>query len=160
MATEIERKFLLTNDAWRAVVKSSSRYRQGYLANTEGGASVRVRVAGDQAALNIKGMTLGIQRPEYEYSIPVTDAEEMLDNLCIGPVISKTRYFVEHEGYTWEIDIFEGDNAGLVVAEIELSSVDEVFSRPDWLGEEVSHDPRYYNVRLVTHPYKDWPEAQ
>lgn len=156
MAIEIERKFLLVNDAWRASVRSQSYYKQGYLANIDGGASVRARIAGNKANLNIKSMTLGVSRHEYEYAIPLADAEHMLDELCVGPVIVKTRYFVDFKGHTWEIDVFEGDNAGLIVAEIELTSEDEVFERPTWLGEEVSDDPRYYNVRLAQHPYKDW----
>ena len=157
MATEIERKFLVTDDSWRDSVTKSSFYRQGYLANSEG-ASVRVRVADDKGYLNIKSMTLGVSRHEFEYVIPVIDAEEMLNDLCVGPKIEKTRYFVDHGGHTWEVDVFEGDNDGLVVAEIELGSEDEAFERPPWAGEEVSHETRYYNVCLVKHPYKDWKD--
>ena len=113
-------------------------------------------MAGARAYLNIKGATLDIARSEYEYPIPVEDAEEMLDNFCHRPLIEKTRYLVRHGKHTWEVDIFEGDNAGLMVAEIELSDEHEPFEKPDWVGEEVSHDPRYYNVSLVEHPYKDW----
>lgn len=155
MATEIERKFLVRNDGWRAQAQPGKRYRQGYL-TSDARSSVRVRVAGDQGYLNIKSATLGITRMEYEYAIPLHDAEEMLAHLRAGPLIEKTRYLVEHAGHVWEIDVFEGDNAGLVVAEIELQSQDETFALPGWAGEEVSHDPRYYNVSLVTHPYKDW----
>jgi adenylate cyclase len=155
MATEIERKFLLRDDAWRAHADGGTRMRQGYLLGSEK-ASVRVRVSGDRAHLNIKSATLGVQRREYEYEIPLADAGEILDTLCEGPLIEKTRYHVRHENHTWEIDVFAGDNQGLVVAEIELGAVDEHFARPSWLGEEVSHDPRYYNVCLVKHPYKDW----
>jgi adenylate cyclase len=155
MGTEIERKFLLSDERWRALAGPGVKYRQGYI---EGGsrASVRVRVAAGRAYLNIKSATLGVLRTEYEYGIPVADAEEMLESLCVHPLIEKTRYLVEHAGHTWEIDVFEGDNEGLVVAEIELGARDEPFERPAWLGEEVSHDPRYYNVSLVRHPYKDW----
>ena len=155
MATEIERKFLLCNDHWRGAADAGQVMRQGYLIGAER-ASVRVRISGERADLNIKGMTLGIERQEYEYAIPLAEAEEMLDSLCERPLIEKTRYHVRHGEHTWEIDVFSGDNAGLVVAEIELGSADEDFARPDWLGKEVSDDPRYYNVCLVSHPYKDW----
>ena len=155
MAQEIERKFLLTDDRWRESVSTSSYYRQGYLASSDG-ASVRVRVADGKGYLNIKSMTLGVSRHEFEYVIPLADAEEMLDELCLGPKIEKTRHFVMHAGHTWEIDVFEGDNAGLVVAEIELDAEDEHFEVPAWAGKEVSHEERYYNVCLVKHPYKEW----
>ncbi|MDD3610047.1 MAG: CYTH domain-containing protein [Halothiobacillaceae bacterium] len=155
MAQEIERKFLVRDESWKVDVSEYFELRQGYL-NTPGKASIRVRVDGRQAFLNIKSVTLGIQRHEYEYPIPLADANEMLDLLCEGPRIEKTRYHVRHGEHLWEIDVFHGDNNGLVVAEIELSSADERFARPDWLGEEVSHDPRYFNVSLVRLPYKDW----
>lgn len=155
MATEIERKFLVLNEAWKAHADEGTRFRQGYLVGAKV-ASVRVRIEGARANLNIKSATLGIRRQEFEYAIPLEDAQELLDTLCERPLIEKTRYHVEDRGRVWEIDVFEGDNAGLVVAEIELASEDEVFERPDWLGEEVSHDPRYYNVCLVKHPYKEW----
>lgn len=155
MAIEIERKFLVRNDSWRAQAQPGQRYRQGYLA-TDAQSSVRVRVAGERGYLNIKSATLGVTRMEFEYKIPQQDAEEMLDRLCTRPLIEKTRYIVEHADHAWEIDVFEGDNTGLVVAEIELQSQDEAFEIPDWAGEEVSHDPRYYNVSLVKHPFKDW----
>ena len=156
MAIEIERKFLVIGEAWRGEVRNNCYYKQGYMANAEGGASVRVRIAGEDANINIKSMTLGVSRQEYEYPIPLADAEQMLNTLCPGPVIEKTRYFVDFNGHTWEVDVFEGDNAGLVVAEIELSAEDEAFDLPSWVGDEVSDDPRYYNVCLVQHPYKDW----
>ena len=155
MATEIERKFLLRDDSWRADADVGTVMRQGYLIGAQR-ASVRVRISGGRAHLNIKSATLGVERQEYEYAIPLADAEELLDTLCERPLIEKTRYHVRHGEHTWEIDVFSGDNAGLVVAEIELGSADEAFERPPWLGEEVSHDKRYYNVCLVTHPYKDW----
>lgn len=158
MAIEIERKFLIINDGWRTAVTRASFYRQGYLANS-GGASVRVRVADGKGYLNIKSMVLGVRRHEFEYLIPLADAEEMLDDLCSGPQIEKTRYFVDYGGHTWEVDVFEGDNEGLVVAEVELNSVDEVFELPPWAGREVSDDERYYNVCLVKHPYKEWRDA-
>ncbi|MFO8154495.1 MAG: CYTH domain-containing protein [Pseudomonadota bacterium] len=156
MPSEIERKFLLASEDWRQSIRRSNPIRQGYLA--EGNASVRVRVSGDEANLNIKSMTLGVSRLEYEYTIPLDEAHEMLDRLCRRPLIEKTRHLVEFDGRTWEIDEFTGDNAGLVVAELELGSEDEAYERPDWLGVEVSDDPRYYNVRLVQHPYRDWPD--
>lgn len=155
MAEEIERKFLVRNEGWRQQAQEGMRMRQGYMSGS-GHTSIRVRVQGVQSFLNIKSATLGVSRREYEYPIPLRDAEEILDHLCEGPLIEKTRYLVEHEAHTWEVDVFEGDNAGLVVAEIELDHEDESFARPDWLGEEVSHDPRYYNVCLVKHPYKEW----
>ena len=157
MATEIERKFLVRNETWRQQTDMGLRMRQGYMSGGEL-ASVRVRVQGDQAFLNIKSATLGVWRREYDYPIPVRDAEEILEHLCAGPLIEKTRYHVEHAGHTWEVDVFEGDNAGLVVAEIELDSEDEAFEMPAWAGAEVSHDPRYYNVCLVKHPYKEWQD--
>lgn len=157
MATEIERKFLVTDDSWRNEVAKAAFYRQGYLANSDG-ASVRVRVADGRGYLNIKSMTLGMSRHEFEYTIPLDEAEQMLDELCLGPKIEKTRYFVEHGAHTWEVDVFEGDNAGLVVAEVELGAVDEAFERPPWAGREVSDDKRYYNVCLVQHPYKEWKD--
>ncbi|HQU16686.1 MAG: adenylate cyclase [Chromatiales bacterium 21-64-14] len=155
MATEIERKFLVRSDAWRTQVRDSTEYRQGYFAGMER-CSVRVRVGPQGAFLNIKGATLGVERHEYEYPIPKTDAEELLAQFCVRPMISKVRHRVPYAGHLWEIDVFQGDNAGLVVAEIELGAADEAFERPEWLGEEVSNDPRYYNVCLVSHPYKDW----
>lgn len=155
MATEIERKFLLVSDEWRQWVSRSEVFRQGYLSNNPQ-ASVRVRIADDTATLNIKGMTLGVQRPEYEYEIPLHDAAELLDQLCIRPLIEKTRHFVEFGGNLWEIDEFHGDNAGLVVAEVELDSLDQVIAMPAWAGQDVSHLERYYNVRLTQYPYSRW----
>ncbi|MGD8484173.1 MAG: CYTH domain-containing protein [Thioalkalispiraceae bacterium] len=155
MAVEIERKFLLKDDSWRSQASAPVRYRQGYLTGTDK-SSVRVRIQGEQAFLNIKSATLGIQRQEYEYAIPLQDAEKILDELCNKPLIEKDRYFVEHGHHTWEIDEFHGDNQGLIVAEVELLSEDEKIDKPSWVGQDVSHDTRYYNVCLVTHPYKDW----
>lgn len=155
MATEIERKFLLKNDSWRTEANEGSMIRQGYLAGT-GKSSIRVRVSGEKANINIKSATLDVTRQEYEYTIPLSEANEILDTLCEGPLIEKTRYHVQHDDHLWEVDEFYGDNQGLVVAEIELNSADENFERPDWVGEEVSDDTRYYNVCLVKHPYKDW----
>ena len=155
MATEIERKFLLSSDRWRDSADSGTRLRQGYLIGAEK-SSVRIRIEGERANINIKSATLGVRRQEYEYPIPLADAEEMLDTLCEQPQIEKTRYHVPLGGHVWEVDVFAGDNAGLVVAEVELEDENEPFERPEWLGEEVSEDTRYYNVCLIRHPYKDW----
>ena len=163
MAEEIERKFLVKDDGWRTHVERHSPMRQGYLNDaTRGGnsSSVRVRVAGDKAYLNIKSATLGVYRKEYEYAIPVEDANEILNELAENPLIEKVRYYVRHAEHVWEVDVFEGDNAGLVVAEIELDREDEKFEMPPWAGEEVSGDPRYYNVCLAKHPYKEWHDKQ
>ena len=155
MATEIEHKFLLRDDRWRALVERSVRLRQGYL-TSDARCSVRVRIAEGQGFLNLKSGTLGIQRSEYEYPIPLAEAEEILDTLCEKPLLEKTRHYLRLGEHLWEIDEFAGDNAGLIVAEVELSRVDEPFARPDWLGEEVSHDIRYYNSQLAQHPYQRW----
>ena len=158
MATEIERKFLVVGEDWRGAVVSSTRYRQGYLTPGPGRCSVRVRVGGGRARLNIKGATVGVSRPEYEYAIPVDEAEEMLDALCSGPLVEKTRHLVDHGGHRWEIDVFEGENAGLVVAEVELTDPDEALELPAWAGEDVSGQVRYYNAALAETPYSRWPD--
>jgi adenylate cyclase len=155
MAVEIERKFLVRSDAWKSQVSSKVTIRQGYLSNNKR-ASVRVRTSDDKATINIKGMTIGIQRLEYEYPMPLDEAHQLLDKLCEKPLIEKVRYYLNHHGKTWEIDVFSGDNAGLTVAEIELDSVDEAFEIPDWAGKEVTHLERYYNVCLTFYPYKQW----
>lgn len=155
MATEIERKFLVTSDTWREAADTGTRFRQGYLIGAEK-ASVRVRIEGDEANLNIKSATLGVRRQEYEYEIPLAEAEEMLDTLCEQPQIEKTRYHVQVGAHIWEVDVFGGDNEGLIVAEVELADEEESFERPVWIGKEVSDDTRYYNVCLTRHPYKDW----
>jgi adenylate cyclase len=154
MPQEIERKFLLKNDRWRSSVHESRVLRQGYLCGNRH-ASVRVRIDGERANLNIKSATLGVERLEFEYPIPPEHAEVLLADLC-GEVIEKTRHEVRYQGHLWEIDEFAGENAGLIVAEIELEDADEAFARPDWLGTEVSHDPRYYNSELARHPYSQW----
>ncbi|HEY0721467.1 MAG TPA: CYTH domain-containing protein [Gammaproteobacteria bacterium] len=155
MAVEIERKFLVRNERWRNSADGGVHFRQGYLIGSRQ-ASVRVRIEGDRANLNIKGATLGVRRQEYEYPIPLDEANELLDTLCEKPLIEKTRYTLRHGAHLWEIDCFEGENSGLVVAEIELADEHEPFESPEWLGEEVSDDPRYYNVSLVKHPYREW----
>ena len=155
MAVEIERKFLVKNDNWKSCISHSTSIRQGYLAPLSK-SSIRIRIEGQSASINIKSATLGIRRTEYEYPIPLKDAHEMLKNLCEEPQINKTRHHVHINQHTWEIDEFYDDNNGLIVAEIELRAEDEVFEKPEWLGEEVSDDPRYYNVNLIKHPYKKW----
>ncbi len=155
MALEIERKFLLNNDAWKRHVSHSVKIRQGYL-NRARECSVRVRSAEGRGWLNIKSATIGAQRHEYEYEIPFTDAEEMLDSLCLRPLIEKVRHYAKYGNHMWEIDVFAGDNEGLVVAEIELSDPSERFDLPDWIGSEVTEDPRYYNTCLAQHPFKQW----
>jgi len=159
MPREIERKFLTISDAWRSQVAKSRPMSQGYLVSSSSKLSVRVRIAGREAWLNIKAGGLVASRPEYEYPIPLDEARELLA-LAEGPLIEKTRHFVEHGGMTWEVDEFHGDNSGLVVAELELDSEDAPFSRPAWLGVEVTELRRYYNVCLVTHPYSAWNEAE
>jgi CYTH domain-containing protein len=154
MPVEIERKFRVTGDDWRAA-GAGTRYRQGYL-SLQAGASVRVRASRDQGWLTIKGETSGVSRAEYEYPIPLAHANELLDTLCIKPVIEKTRYRIEHRGLVWEVDEFEGENAGLVIAEVELESEGQAIERPEWVGEEVTGDPRYYNVSLVSKPWSSW----
>jgi adenylate cyclase len=155
--TEIERKFRLANDSWRRQVRSSTLLRQGYLANTQR-ASVRVRLAGDEGWLSVKAMTPGRARAEYEVAIPKEDAKEMLDRLCEGALVEKWRHIVVHDGNEWEIDEFLGENAGLVVAELELDTEDEKFAIPAWLGDEVTHDERYYNFKLALHPWRHWSD--
>jgi len=160
MPVEIERKFLLASDAWRRDVSRSEPMAQGYLAGPPASrCSVRVRIAGDDAWLNIKSLALGVERDEYEYAIPRADAERMLATLC-GERVEKIRHHVTVGGHLFEVDEFLGDNAGLVVAEIELSHADEPFERPAWLGREVTPLARYYNVNLATHPYSRWSEAE
>ncbi len=154
MGTEIERKFLVTGDSWRGEGRSTV-IRQGYLSTVKE-RTVRVRAVDDEGTLTVKGLTVGATRTEFEYLIPVDDAHTMLDELCETPIIEKTRHVVEVNGLEWEIDEFAGVNDGLVVAEVELDSEDQEFKRPDWAGEEVTDDPRYFNANLITHPYTEW----
>ena len=158
MGLEIERKFLVRGDAWREQAGAGERLRQGYLF-TDSRCSVRVRTAGDRAWLNVKGSTVGTTRPEFEYEVPVADAEAMLDGLCEPGRIDKTRYLVPAGDHTFEVDVFHGDNEGLVVAEVELGRADERFERPAWLGDEVTEDTRYYNACLARHPWREWGGA-
>ena len=154
MAQEIERKFLIQDTS---IVDSlaGERLTQGYLSHDKN-ATVRVRIAGTTGWLTIKGKTVGATRSEFEYPVPQEDARQMLDELCGAGVIDKTRYRLPQGELCWEIDVFHGDNDGLIVAEIELPSEDTPFDRPAWLGEEVTGDPRYYNSALSTNPYTQW----
>lgn len=154
MPTEIERKFLVRNNNFKS--EGPCFYiHQGFL-STDKDRVVRVRIAGDEAYLTIKGRSKGIGRAEFEYGIPIEDARYMLEHLCIRPTIEKNRYRIPMAGFTWEVDEFLGDNAGLVIAEIELESEGQDFPRPSWLGEEVTGDARYYNASLVANPFKSW----
>jgi adenylate cyclase len=165
MGIEIERKFLLSDDSWRGLTEQSERIAQGYLVGAQAlrdgtaRASVRVRRSGEHAWLNIKSAQLGIERAEFEYTMPLADAEEMLATLCDG-VLEKIRHHVTVDGALFEIDEFFGENAGLVVAEIELVAPDAPFPQPSWLGREVSHLVRYYNVNLISHPYGRWTQDE
>ncbi|MCG8277046.1 CYTH domain-containing protein [Stenotrophomonas sp. NLF4-10] len=161
MGIEIERKFLVTNDDWRAAAHQVIPMAQGYIndiAAMDSGAqkaSVRVRIQGDAAYLNIKSRELGHTRQEFDYPIPVDEARQLLA-LCVGGLVDKRRHLVNHGGLLWEVDEFLGDNAGLVVAEVELQSADQLFDKPGWAGAEVTDAPRYYNLALASHPYSQW----
>ena len=157
MAQEIERKYLVKGTAWKSLGKGTA-YRQGYLSSVKE-RTVRVRIAGEKAFLTIKGVNKGVTRTEFEYAVPLEEAAAMLDGLCERPLIEKTRFVIPAGGYTWEVDEFHGDNDGLTVAEVELASADEKPSLPEWVGEEVSSDPRYFNSNLVKHPFKSWNKA-
>lgn len=155
MAVEIERKFLLCNEQWRAQVQRTLPMSQAYLGGDQ--CSVRVRVSGEQAWLNIKSAIAGPSRLEFEYEVPLSDAREMM-RLAVEPSIDKVRHIVEHGGFIWEIDEFAGRNQGLIVAEIELPSVDTRFARPLWVGEEVTEQRRYYNSALAKRPFDSWDQ--
>jgi len=165
MAIEIERKFLLVSDTWRHLVKRQQRMTQGYLNDAHAvytgleNCSVRIRIAGSVAHLNIKSRELGSRRQEFEYPIPVADAENLMKLACSG-IIDKVRHYVEHASHLWEIDEFQGDNIGLVVAEIELQAVDEAFLKPEWLGMEVTSLARYYNLALSSNPFSSWSDEE
>ncbi len=154
MAKEIERKFLVRDNTWRGQ-DGGKCYRQGYLSTVKE-RTVRVRTTGDKGFITIKGMSVGATRSEYEYEIPLADANEMLDRLCERPLIEKTRYRVSHEGLVWEIDEFEGDNRGLIIAEVELKDETQSVTLPGWIGQEVTGDPRYFNANLVANPFSQW----
>ena len=157
MGVEIERKFLPSGDGWRQLGEPVL-LRQGYLCS-DPERTVRVRIEGETGALTIKSKGSGVRRGEWEYPIPLPEAQELLDTLCERPLVEKYRRRIEHAGFTWEVDEFLGENAGLVVAEIELPSEDTVFDRPDWIGQEVSGDKRYYNSSLIRFPYSQWTNS-
>jgi adenylate cyclase len=165
MGIEIERKFTVIGDAWRAAIDESVRMAQGYIndhaavASGAQQASVRVRIAGDRAFLNMKSREAGPSRQEFDYEIPVADAEALL-KLCVGGLIDKTRHYVRVEGWLFEVDEFAGDNAGLLVAEIELPAAHAQFPRPAWLGTEVTEHVRYYNLALAARPYAQWRDEE
>jgi adenylate cyclase len=154
MAKEIERKFLVGDGSFRQLAEGV-HYRQGYLSTVKE-RTVRVRTINDKGFLTVKGITRGISRVEFEYEIPHADATAMLDDLCEQPLVEKSRYKIPMDAFVWEVDEFHGVNEGLVVAEIELQSEDQSFNRPDWLGEEVSGDPRYFNSNLIANPFSTW----
>ena len=154
MAKEIERKFLVNTSRWKPQ-GAGTHFKQGYL-NSQKERVVRVRIEGDKAKLTIKGVTTGVTRSEFEYAIPVDDAAILLDQLCEKPLIDKHRHVETHEGHRWEIDVFHGENEGLVLAEVELASEDERVELPPWAGPEVSSDPRYFNSNLLKNPYRNW----
>ena len=157
MPTEIERKFLVADQTWREQADEGTKMRQGYLC-ADRDRAVRVRLTASSARLTIKGAGQGIERSEYEYDIPESDAREMLDSLCVHEPIAKTRFRVPHGRHVWEVDVFEGANAGLVLAEVELDRADEAVERPDWVGQEVSGDERYYNAYLARRPFCSWSD--
>jgi CYTH domain-containing protein len=154
MAKEIERKFLVKGSDWKKLAKGT-RYRQGYL-NSAKERTVRVRTIDDKGYLTVKGITTGATRSEYEYEIPASEADAMLTELCEKPLIEKSRHKIKAGAHTWEIDEFFGDNRGLVVAEVELASEGQSFQKPEWIGEEVTGDPRYFNSNLIKHPFTKW----
>ena len=154
MAKEIERKFLVIGNDWRSLAKGT-HYRQGYL-NSIKERTVRIRTIDDKAFLTIKGPTVGVTRQEFEYEIPYTECVEMLEHLAEQPIIEKIRYKIAIDELVWEIDEFLGVNKGLIVAEVELQNENQEFIKPEWIGEEVSGDPRYFNSNLVNHPYTSW----
>ena len=155
MPTEIERKFLVANEGWREHADAGTRMRQGYLC-ADRSRAVRIRLSDSSARLTIKGAGEGISRSEYEYDIPESDAREMLDSLCVHEPIAKIRYRIQHGRHVWEVDEFEGANAGLILAEVELAAESERVEMPDWAGREVSGDERYYNAYLARHPFRNW----
>lgn len=156
MAIEIERKFLVNGDQWRSLA-SGITYRQGYICTKKEGV-VRVRIVGDRGYLTIKGLSIGNSRAEFEYPIPVSDAQTMLETMCERPLIEKSRYIIKHGELIWEVDEFFGENAGLIIAEVELSTEYQVIELPEWVGIEVSHDARYFNANLIKYPFSKWTD--
>jgi CYTH domain-containing protein len=156
MGKEIERKFLVDGDDWRSLGQPV-RYRQGYLSTVKE-RTVRVRTIADKGYLTVKGVSTGISRAEFEYEIPVEDANAMLDALCERPLIEKNRHKIPFGKHTWEVDEFFGDNEGLILAEVELEDENETFESPSWIGQEVSDDARYFNANLIANPFCSWGE--
>ena len=154
MGTEIERKFLVRDNSFRSMAQGT-RYRQGYLSSAKERV-VRVRTIDDKGFLTIKGITTGATRVEYEYEIPLKEAEAMLDELCEQPLIEKNRYKIAYKGFIWEVDEFFGENQGLILAEVELESEDQSYDKPEWIADEVTGDPKYFNSNLIKNPYKNW----
>ncbi len=154
MPIEIERKFLVTNSDWKSITNKETLIKQGYITSNLK-RTVRVRVKEEKGFLTIKGKTVNTSRAEYEYEIPLSEALELM-NLCEGPLIEKTRYEVIQNGDLWEVDVFEGANKGLIVAELELESEDQEVTLPDWVGKEVSHEEKYFNSKLINNPYRGW----
>jgi CYTH domain-containing protein len=154
MGMEIERKFLVKNDSWRKL-SHGTKYHQGFLSSNKE-RTVRIRTTGNQGYLTIKGIANGAMRMEYEYEIPAIDARAMLEDLCEKPLIVKSRYKIEHRGFVWEVDEFYNENQGLIIAEVELDFIDQKFDKPDWIGTEVTGDPKYFNSNLIHHPYNQW----
>lgn len=155
MALEIERKFQVRGDGWKRHVVRARRLRQAYLTKNDR-ISIRVRIDGEEAAtLTIKTARTGIERHEYEFAIPVAEANELMKH-CEGSVISKVRHIVRNGGFNWEVDVFDGDNSGLVIAEIELDRADRIIELPHWIGKEVTDDRRFYNADLAKHPFSSW----
>jgi adenylate cyclase len=154
MGIEIERKFLVKDESWRASARAI-KCHQGYL-NSNKERTVRVRTVGDKGYLTIKGIAKGALRVEYEYEIPVAEARAMLDELCEKPLIEKSRHKIEYQGLVWEVDEFHGENQGLIIAEVELDREDQKFAKPEWIGDEVTADSRYFNSNLIHHPYSQW----
>ncbi len=163
MAREIERKFLVNGTDWKALSHKQTHFAQGYLNNIQedkAKSSVRIRIEGDTANINIKSLEIGLSRDEYEYPINLDDAKKMLASLCVGPVIEKNRYLVNYKEHLWEIDEFLGDNQGLIVAEVEMASEDESIALPSWLADEVTEVIRYYNISLSQKPYNHWTKDE
>lgn len=159
MGLEIERKFLVTGTSYKIDAKAKLFIRQGFL-NDDPLRAVRVRITDEKASITIKGRSRGTVRAEFEYPVPIDDAELMLNEICMVPLIMKNRYIVKYLDTTWEVDEFLGENKGLVIAEVELDSEDAPLALPEWVGEEVTDDPRFYNVNLVTHPYTTWNSVE
>jgi CYTH domain-containing protein len=159
MGKEIERKYLVHHDKWKRITKPHGQhFKQGYILISPE-KTIRIRLSDMHGFITIKGKTTGASRPEYEYEIPLSDAKELLDNFCIGS-LSKTRYKIKYKNNFWEVDEFAGDNAGLLIAEIELKSEDDLFDIPEWVEKEVTGDIKYYNANLIMNPYKNWEKTE